>query len=581
MFSSVLIANRGEIACRVAQTARRMGLRVIAVYSTADANARHVKLADQAIEIGPASVRESYLRIDRIIAAAIGSGAEAIHPGYGFLSENVEFAEACLAAGITFIGPPPAAIRAMGLKDAAKQLMRDAGVPVVPGYWGERQDPEFLLTKAGEIGYPVLIKAVAGGGGKGMRLINRADDFIPELEACRREAAGAFGDPRVMIERYVTAPRHIEFQVFADSHGNVVHLFERDCSLQRRHQKVIEEAPAAGMTAECRREMGNAAVLAARAVGYVGAGTVEFIVDAGSFAPDSFFFMEMNTRLQVEHPVTEAVTGLDLVEWQFRVAAGEALDFKQDDLRLAGHAIEARLYAEDPASGFLPQSGTLHRLVWPAAMPDLRIDTGVEQGDNITAFYDPMIAKLIVHAQTRQAALRTLAEALDQTILLGIRSNRQFLSKLCQAPGLIDGPVDTSFIGDQLRTLVSAELSPLLLIAGVEAWLALKTRPTHKDPWSALSGWAFAGMPRRDCAYLVINGENARADITWIGPDRRHHRLYYGQRVIEQVVGDVVCDDWQLSFTGPQGRVRVDLASADGRIYSLPPKVMLRSPIRI
>src|SRR6266705_2433932 len=388
MFSSVLIANRGEIAVRIARTAKRLGLRVIAVYSEADAGALHVRAADEAYLIGPPPARESYLVIDRLIEAALLAHADCIHPGYGFLSENPQFAEACAAAGIAFIGPPPAAIRAMGLKDAAKALMEKAGVPVVPGYHGERQEPAFLRQKAYEIGYPVLIKAVAGGGGKGMRRVDRQADFDAALEGAAREAASAFGDARVLIEKYVTAPRHIEIQVFADASGNAIHLNERDCSLQRRHQKVIEEAAAPGMTPELRARMGGAAVAAARAVGYVGAGTVEFIADGTQgLRADAFWFMEMNTRLQVEHPVTEAVTGLDLVEWQFRVAAGEKLPAL--DVAMAGHAVEARVYAEDPERGFLPSTGRIIALEFPAR-DGIRVDAGVEQGTQVTPFYDPL-----------------------------------------------------------------------------------------------------------------------------------------------------------------------------------------------
>src|SRR5262245_3312831 len=500
MYSSILIANRGEIACRITRTAHRLGMRVIAVHSEPDREALHVKMADEAVAIGPASVRDSYLCPDRILEAAQQTGAEAIHPGYGFLSENVGFAEACSRAGIVFVGPPPEAIRAMGLKDAAKALMRDAGVPVVPGYMGEEQDGAFLERMAAETGYPVLIKAVAGGGGKGMRLIADPAAFRPALESCQREALSAFGDPRVLIERYVSAPRHIEIQVFGDKHGNTVHLFERDCSLQRRHQKVIEEAPAPGMTPEIRNAMGRAAVMAARAVGYQGAGTVEFIVDSSrGLAPDGFFFMEMNTRLQVEHPVTEAITGLDLVELQFKVAAGEHLPFRQADLTLTGHAVEARLYAEDPDHEFLPQAGRLRRLSWPEGSPGLRIDTGVEQGDVITPHYDPMIAKLIVHAPTRREALRELANALDDTVLLGIRSNRAFLTRLARHPDFVAGAVDTGFIGRNLAELVTGALDPRLLAAGAEAWLALKAgRDASGGAGSVLAGWALAGLERRD-----------------------------------------------------------------------------------
>src|SRR5919106_4827467 len=396
MLASVLIANRGEIACRIARTAKRLGMRTVAVYSEADAQALHVRQCDEAHPIGPAPAAESYLVASRIIEVARKSGAQCIHPGYGFLSENPDFAEACVAAGMVFIGPPPQAIRAMGLKDRAKALMQKAGVPVVTGYHGERQEAAFLREKAYEIGYPVLIKAVAGGGGKGMRRVDRHADFDAALESAQREAQNSFGDARVLIEKYVAAPRHIEMQVFADSHGNAVHLNERDCSLQRRHQKVIEEAPAPGMSAEMRAAMGEAAVKAAQAVGYAGAGTVEFIADGSKgLHPGGYWFMEMNTRLQVEHPVTEAVTGLDLVEWQFRVAAGEKLPLAQRDIPLKGHAVEARIYAEDPARGFLPSTGTLVALRFPDGV---RVDTGVEQGSAISPYYDPMIAKMIAHA---------------------------------------------------------------------------------------------------------------------------------------------------------------------------------------
>ncbi len=390
MFSSVLIANRGEIACRIARTAKRLGMRTIAVYSEADAGALHVRLCDEAHLIGPPPAAQSYLRIDRIIEAAKAARADCIHPGYGFLSENAEFAEACRDAAIVFVGPPPAAIRAMGLKDRAKALMEKAGVPVVPGFHGEMQEPKFLKQKAYEIGYPVLIKAVAGGGGKGMRRVDRHADFDDALAAAQREAKAAFGDARVLIEKYVASPRHIEMQIFADRHGNAIHLNERDCSLQRRHQKVIEEAPAPGMSAELRAAMGQAAVAAAKAAGYEGAGTIEFIADGSAgLKAGGFWFMEMNTRLQVEHPVTEAITGLDLVEWQFRIAAGEKLPLTQDEVPLSGHAIEARLYAEDPERGFLPSTGRLVALQLP---PDegVRVDSGVEAGSEITPFYDPL-----------------------------------------------------------------------------------------------------------------------------------------------------------------------------------------------
>src|ERR1044071_2290112 len=428
MFNSVLIANRGEIAVRIARTARRLGLRVIAVYSEADAAALHVRVADEAYLIGPPAAHESYLVIDKLIAVARRSGAQCIHPGYGFLSENAQFAEACAAAGIVFVGPPPSAIRAMGLKDQAKALMEKAGVRVVPGYHGELQDPKFLKEKAYQIGYPVLIKAVAGGGGKGMRRVDKHAEFDGALEGAAREAQSAFGDARVLIEKYVTAPRHIEMQVFADAHGNVIHLNERDCSLQRRHQKVLEEAPAPGMTDEVRAAMGRAATEAARAVGYEGAGTVEFIADgAQGLRPNGFWFMEMNTRLQVEHPVTEAITGLDLVELQFRVAAGETLPLAQSDVRIDGHAAEARLYAEDPERNFLPSTGKLATLEFPAG-EGVRIDTGVEAGSVVSPYYDPMIAKVIAHGRDRGEALQRLADALGDTVVIGPHANAAFLN---------------------------------------------------------------------------------------------------------------------------------------------------------
>ncbi len=451
MFESLLIANRGEIACRIIRTARAMGLRTIAVYSEADADAPFVRQADDGRLIGPAPARDSYLVIDKIIAAAKETGAQAIHPGYGFLSERAEFAEACAGAGIVFVGPPASAIRAMGLKDAAKALVEKAGVPVVPGYHGARQEPDFLRQKADEVGYPVLIKAVAGGGGKGMKRVDKTTEFEAALASARREAKSAFGDERVLVEKYVEAPRHIEMQVFADRHGNVVHLFERDCSLQRRHQKVIEEAPAPGMTAEMRAAMGRAATEAARAVGYEGAGTVEFIADGrGGLKADRFYFMEMNTRLQVEHPVTEAITGLDLVELQLRVAAGEKLPFGQADIKPTGHAVEARLYAEDPEKRFLPSTGRLYALTFPSG-PGIRVDTGVEEGSEVTPFYDPMIAKVIAHAPTRVAALDRLAAALGDTLVAGPKTNVRFLKKLCEAPAFRAGTFDTGFIDQNSR----------------------------------------------------------------------------------------------------------------------------------
>jgi len=419
LFTKILIANRGEIACRVIKTAKRLGIATVAVYSDADANARHVRLATEAVHIGPAAARESYLKIEHIIDAARNTGAQAIHPGYGFLSENAEFAAACAKAGIVFIGPPVSAIHAMGSKSAAKALMQEAGVPLTPGYHGERQEPAFLAEQAQRIGYPVLIKASAGGGGKGMRRVDNPADFDAALTSCKREAINAFGNDQVLIEKYVLRPRHIEIQVFGDTHGNVVHLFERDCSVQRRHQKVLEEAPAPGMTPERRAEMGQAAMQAARAVNYVGAGTVEFIAAQDG----SFYFMEMNTRLQVEHPVTEMITGLDLVEWQLRVANGETLPLAQEQLQLKGHAIEARIYAEDPDRGFLPSIGRLAHFGKPVESDVVRIDSGVEQGDEISSHYDPMIAKLIVAGDDREQALARLHQALSDCHIVGVANN--------------------------------------------------------------------------------------------------------------------------------------------------------------
>ncbi len=524
MFRSVLIANRGEIACRVIRTAKRLGLRTIAVYSQADAGALHVSLADEAHLLGPAAATQSYLKSEKILEVARSSGAECIHPGYGFLSENAEFAEACAAAGVAFVGPPPSAIRAMGLKDAAKALMEKAGVPVVPGYHGKGQDDDLLAAEAGKVGYPLLIKAVAGGGGKGMRRVDDGGDFAAALASCRREAKNAFGDDRVLIERFVTSPRHIEIQVFADAHGNCVHLSERDCSLQRRHQKVIEEAPAPGMTPEMRAAMGAAAVAAAKSVGYEGAGTVEFIADGSNgLDADAFFFMEMNTRLQVEHPVTEMVTGVDLVEFQLRAAAGEPLPFAQADLdKLNGHAVEARLYAEDPASGFLPQTGTLHELRFPRQGGSVRIDTGVAAGHEVSPFYDPMIAKVICAGPTREIALARLRQTLDETRVLGLRTNVGFLSRLVGHPDFISGKFDTGFIDARMDTLVDAETPTALLALGAYGWVEFLKRRGHEagqrstderiSPWDARDGWVLGGG-RRDWLHLMVNGTDTRIVI--------------------------------------------------------------------
>ncbi|HLH91814.1 MAG TPA: biotin carboxylase N-terminal domain-containing protein [Xanthobacteraceae bacterium] len=524
MFSSVLIANRGEIAVRIARTARRMGLRTIAVYSDADAGALHARVCDEAIAIGPAPAAESYLAIDKLIAAAQRAKADCIHPGYGFLAENAAFASACAAAGIVFVGPPPAAIGAMGLKDRAKALMQKAGVPVVPGYHGERQDIEFLKRKAYETGYPVLIKAVAGGGGKGMRRVDKHSEFEAALAGAVREAAAAFGDPRVLIEKYVASPRHIEIQVFADRHGNVIHLNERDCSLQRRHQKVIEEAPAPGMTAELRAVMGAAAVEAARAVGYEGAGTVEFIADgARGLRADGFWFMEMNTRLQVEHPVTEETTGFDLVEWQFRVASGERLPIAQAQVPLDGHAVEARLYAEDPDRGFLPSTGKLLAIELPSGA-GIRVDAGLAAGDAMTRFYDPLIAKMIAHAPTRVAALDRLAAALERTLVAGIRTNVGLLAALARADGFRSGQFDTGFVE---RLLAERSATPGLdraaVAAGAAHLLAGDAAPPidpdvsdWASPWDAQDGFQLSG-PREITLPLDVDGSALTAAIAYRG----------------------------------------------------------------
>src|SRR3954467_5785693 len=477
MFKKILIANRGEIACRVAATARRMAIRTVAVYSDADASAKHVQACDEAVAIGGSAPKDSYLRWERIIAAAKATGAEAIHPGYGFLSENEAFADACAQAGLGFIGPPASAIQAMGLKAESKQLMEKAGVPLVPGYHGANQDPELLRREADRIGYPVLIKASAGGGGKGMRAVEKAEEFDAALASCKREAKNSFGDDAVLIEKYVQRPRHIEIQVFGDTHGNYVYLFERDCSVQRRHQKVLEEAPAPGMTEAMRAEMGAAAVAAARAVNYVGAGTVEFIVEQRADGSMNFFFMEMNTRLQVEHPVTEAITGLDLVEWQLRVASGEKLPLAQEQLRIHGHAIEARICAENPDNNFLPATGTLHVYRKPQATAFerglVRVDDGVREGDAISPFYDSMIAKLIVHGATREEALARLDEALAATHIVGLATNVQFLRHVVKSRSFAQADLDTALIPREQAVLFGQEPVGLPLAAAAAVAQAL------------------------------------------------------------------------------------------------------------
>ncbi|MBP1860215.1 acetyl/propionyl/methylcrotonyl-CoA carboxylase subunit alpha [Rhizobium herbae] len=554
MFSKILIANRGEIACRIIRTARRLGVRTVAVYSDADAGALHVELADEAFRIGGASLSDSYLSGERIIAAAQRSGAQAVHPGYGFLSENAEFAESVEAAGLVFIGPSPAAIRAMGLKDAAKALMEQSDVPVVPGYHGDNQDAAFLGEQAMGIGFPVLIKARAGGGGKGMRRVDRAEDFGPALEAARREAQAAFGDGAVLIEKYLLRPRHIEIQVFGDRHGNVVHLFERDCSLQRRHQKVIEEAPAPGMTAEMRRAMGDAAVRAARAIDYCGAGTVEFIADVSDgLWPDKFFFMEMNTRLQVEHPVTEAITGVDLVEWQLRVASGEPLPKKQSDIAIEGWAFEARVYAEDPARGFLPSTGTLSYLAFPAG--GVRVDAGVRQGDRVSPYYDPMIAKVIVHGPTRTAALASLTEALQSSHIGGVANNLDFLARLSQQPDFAFGYPDTGLIDRELEALTKNEApaDAVVALAAVFSLGALKTPPAG-DPWLSLGHWQLWGQATRT-ATLDHAGERHILRVAARGLDL--FAVHIGNRVVPVRIGSRSETGCHAEVDGRQSRVEV------------------------
>jgi 3-methylcrotonyl-CoA carboxylase alpha subunit len=524
MFRKILIANRGEIACRVAATARRLGVRTVAVYSDADANARHVKACDEAVAIGASAPRESYLQWQRIIDAARAAGAEAVHPGYGFLSENEDFAQACADAGLVFIGPPPGAIRAMGSKSAAKALMAQAGVPLVPGYHGADNSPALLAAEAEKIGYPVLIKASAGGGGKGMRKVERAADFEAALASCQREAQASFGDDHVLVERYVTRPRHVEIQVFADGRGNCIHLFERDCSVQRRHQKVLEEAPAPGMSEERRAEMGAAAVAAARAVGYVGAGTVEFIAEPREGGDLRFYFMEMNTRLQVEHPVTEAITGLDLVEWQLRVAAGEPLPLQQHELVRRGHAIEARICAENPDANFLPATGTLEVARWPEhvsfqrgdVLP--RVDSGFGEGDAVTPFYDSMIAKLIVWGEDRAQALARLDAALRDTHLMGLHTNVAFLRRVIGTRSFAGADLDTALIEREREALFGTPpLAAEVVAAGIVAHeLAAEAALETPDPWSRRDGWRLHGGARRRFE-LELGGERRTVHV-----QRRH-----------------------------------------------------------
>ena len=521
MFTKILIANRGEIACRVAATARRMGVRTVAVYSDADASAKHVAACDEAVHIGGSAPKDSYLQWQRILDAAKATGAQAIHPGYGFLSENEAFANACAEAGLVFIGPPASAIQAMGLKAESKRLMESAGVPLVPGYHGADQDPHMLQHEADRIGYPVLIKASAGGGGKGMRAVEKAEDFAAALASCKREAINSFGSDAVLVEKYAQRPRHIEIQVFGDTHGNCVYLFERDCSVQRRHQKVLEEAPAPGMTPELRQQMGLAAVAAARAVNYVGAGTVEFIVEQPPEGGMRFYFMEMNTRLQVEHPVTEAITGLDLVEWQLRVASGEPLPLTQEQLHIDGHAIEARICAETPDNQFLPATGRLDVYRKPTCTSfergSVRVDDGVREGDAISPFYDSMVAKLIVHGRTRAEALARLDAALAQTRIVGLSTNVQFLRHVVASPSFAQANLDTALIPREAGVLFHQDKVGLnLAVAAAVAQTLLAERASEgKDPFSRRDGWRPHGLTVRrfDFEYL---GEAMQASLTYL-----------------------------------------------------------------
>jgi len=571
MFDKVLIANRGEIACRVIRTCRRLGIRTVAVYSDADADAQHVRLADEAFHIGGSRPQESYLRGEAILEVAKRSGAQAIHPGYGFLSENADFADAVEAAGLAFIGPRAASMRRMGSKAGAKELMHAAGVPVVPGYTGVDQSPDVLAREAARIGFPLMIKAAHGGGGKGMRVVRVLDEFMANLESCQREAKNAFGRDRVLLERYVRHPRHIEIQVFGDAHGNAIHLNERECSAQRRYQKVLEESPSPVLTPELRKQMGEAAVAAARAIDYVNAGTVEFIVESDADGnPAGFYFMEINTRLQVEHPVTELVTGLDLVEWQLRVAAGDALPLTQEQVRQDGHAIEVRLYAEDPEAGFLPGSGKLERLRLPTTDAHVRIDSGVVAGDTVTIFYDPMIAKLIVHDADRPAALARLREALAACEIGGPKSNIEFLERLVRHPAIVDGTIDTGYLDRHLDAfLPDATVDRTLLIAATVAQL-LAQEQTARDvaaastdpssPWAIADGWRLGHAGKRDLAFLH-RGERLVLAAHGRGGDYRiEHLDKSGDATSTDVTGArMEGDALSARFDGTGHRFAVDL----------------------
>jgi 3-methylcrotonyl-CoA carboxylase alpha subunit len=579
MFHKILIANRGEIACRVAATARRLGVQTVAVYSDADARAQHVAACDEAVHIGGNAPKDSYLRWERIIEAARATGAQAVHPGYGFLSENEAFAQACADAGLVFIGPPPSAIQAMGLKAESKQLMERAGVPLVPGYHGADQDPALLQAEADRIGYPVLIKASAGGGGKGMRAVDTAADFAAALASCKREAINSFGDDAVLIEKYVQRPRHIEIQVFGDTHGNCVYLHERDCSVQRRHQKVLEEAPAPGLDPDMRARMGQAAVAAARAVGYVGAGTVEFIVEQREVAGQAqmnFFFMEMNTRLQVEHPVTEAITGVDLVEWQLRVASGEPLPLQQADIPLRGHAIEARICAENPDKQFLPATGLLKVYRKPPASAFaqglVRFDDGVREGDTISPHYDSMVAKLIVHGDTRAQALARLDAALADTQVVGLATNVQFLRHVVRSPSFANAVLDTALITREAEHLFNQDpVGPVLAVAASVAHLiALERAQAGADPYSRADGWRSHGTWTRQWAF-EHQGQPVHARLTYQRGGALTLLVGEGDAAVSgPLVVHPQGTGWVVSFAGVRSPVQVH---ADGdRLHLFTPR---------
>ena len=574
MFKKILIANRGEIACRVAATARRLGVKTVAVYSDADAQAKHVAACDEALHIGGSAPKESYLQWQRIIAAAQATGAQAIHPGYGFLSENEEFAQACADAGLVFIGPPASAIAAMGLKAESKQLMEKAGVPLVPGYHGANQDPALLQAEADRIGYPVLIKASAGGGGKGMRAVENSTDFAEALASCKREATNSFGDDAVLIEKYVQRPRHIEIQVFADSHGRCVYLHERDCSVQRRHQKVLEEAPAPGMSEHLRKRMGEAAVAAAQAVGYVGAGTVEFIVEQTAYdQPESmrFYFMEMNTRLQVEHPVTEAITGLDLVEWQLRVASGEPLPLGQEQIPMRGHAIEARICAETPDKQFLPATGTLQVYGKPACtsfeLGTVRIDDGVREGDAISPFYDSMVAKLIVHGDTREQALARLDQALAELHIVGLSTNVQFLRHVLATESFAQAKLDTALIPREAAQLFNQDKvgAPLAVAAVVAHVLQAEQALAGDDPFSARDGWRSHGVVQRRFEF-EYGEQTLRAQLSYQRDGSLH--LALGDAPAQVLRFEPRGEDLLVSWGAPAVRTRLYWQGEQAHIFT-------------